>query len=489
MELPINSRIDEFNYGIKSTLAQVLALSTSYLLTMKLGIDQMTPSIIIGAVTDSRNNNNNSLSKISEEQSSWIGSILYLFPPVGSVFASLVQDRLGHRTCMILANVTHLLSIAILLFADTPKLLYAVTGLMGFNVGFINSVTISYCGEVCDPKLRGLLLSVCSLFYFAGYLFITTSYAITADWKLSVLFTVAIPVVNAGLLFQTPDSPMWLLSKNRKEEAKQTFKKLRGGASEENCIKEFQDMILYTSKMDLIDSPTKETKSNSLSDSFYNFIEPETLKPFQMLVIITFFNNVLSGQPFVPYLMSVFDTFKTPLHSAWSMTINMTCGVLGNVVTIIVISRIGKRTLTLSTMASSIVCYTCIGIVGRFWSPSLISSWIQLVLFFVSSFFSSMGFVPVMWILYGELYPMKTKNMGAGISSAMFFITCFLMTKFYRNFETLVGFYNTFIIFGVLGVVGFIYIYYKLPETENKTLNEISANFKRKSTKINIQRT
>lgn len=189
----------------------------------------------------------------------------------------------------------------------------------------------------------------------------------------------------------------------------------------------------------------------------------------------------------------------------------MACGVLGNVLTIIVIGRLGKRILTLSTMASSVVCYSCIGVVGRFCPPSLVSSWIQLVLFFMASFFSSMGFVPVMWILYGELYPMKwihgretyhlcyslltdlshlfrTKNMGAGISSAMFFIMCFLMTKFYLNFETLVGFYNTFVIFSVLGMAGFAYIYYRLPETENKTLNEISENFKRKITKINIQR-
>lgn len=43
---------------------------------------------------------------------------------------------------------------------------------------------------------------------------------------------------------------MWLLSRGRAEEAKQTFKKLRGGASDTLCAKEFQDMIEYTSNMD-----------------------------------------------------------------------------------------------------------------------------------------------------------------------------------------------------------------------------------------------
>lgn len=70
--------------------------------------------------------------------------------------------------------------------------------------------------------------------------------------------------------------------------------------------------------------------------------------------------------------------------------------------------------------------------------------------------------------------------MGASISSGTYFVMCFVMTKFYRHFEASVGFYNTFVLFGVSGLVGFVYLYCRLPETENRTLNEISENFKRK---------
>lgn len=61
------------------------------------------------------------------------------------------------------------------------------------------------------------------------------------------------------------------------------------------------------------------------------------------------------------------------------------------------------------------------------------------------------------------------------------------MTKSYQNVEASVGFYNTFALFGVSGIVGLAYMYYRLPETENRTLAEISEHFKRKSTKIDIQ--
>lgn len=85
----------------------------------------------------------------------------------------------------------------------------------------------------------------------------------------------------------------------------------------------------------------------------------------------------------------------------------MAFSVFGTTLTVILINRLGKRFLSLSTMAACSVCYASIGIIGYFWAPSPVSSWIRLALFFMASFFSSMGIVPVMWILYGELYPMK----------------------------------------------------------------------------------
>lgn len=61
---------------------------------------------------------------------------------------------------------------------------------------------------------------------------------------------------------------MWLLSRGRTEEAKQTLKKLRGGASEERCTKEFQDMVHYTSKTDL-----NEFQTGNRIINYYRFYE------------------------------------------------------------------------------------------------------------------------------------------------------------------------------------------------------------------------
>jgi len=57
---------------------------------------------------------------------------------------------------------------------------------------------------------------------------------------------------------------------------------------------------------------------SSIKDSLHRFIEPETMKPLRLLMIMIFFTNLLSGIPYTPYLISVFDTFQVSFHPAWA---------------------------------------------------------------------------------------------------------------------------------------------------------------------------
>lgn len=72
----------------------------------------------------------------------------------------------------------------------------------------------------------------------------------------------------------------------------------------------------------------------------------------------------------------------------------------------------------------------------------------------------------------------RSRNITCSICSTITFILSFFMTKYYPDLVILVDFYNTFTIFGIIGLIGCIYFYFYLPETENKTLQEITEYFK-----------
>lgn len=126
---------------------------------------------------------------------------MYLSPPAGSLFLSLFQARLGHRLCMVFTNLVQFSAVfVVLLFPIKVVTLYACSVLMGLATGCATGLSISYSGEVCEPKLRGALTSALNVFYFGGYFFVTTAYAITNSWRLTLIITIVVPMLNVVAL-------------------------------------------------------------------------------------------------------------------------------------------------------------------------------------------------------------------------------------------------------------------------------------------------
>lgn len=128
------------------------------------------------------------------------GSLLYLCTPLGSVFSSVVLDRLGHKNCMIITNIPYLVSQIMFFYAENVETMYACSIMMGLGVGFSGGPFSAYLGEVCEPKLRGALMSATNVFFFSGSLLLTTIYAITRQWRLTVLANMAIPIITIVIL-------------------------------------------------------------------------------------------------------------------------------------------------------------------------------------------------------------------------------------------------------------------------------------------------
>ncbi|VVC39589.1 Sugar transporter, conserved site,Major facilitator superfamily domain,Major facilitator, sugar [Cinara cedri] len=477
----------DFGYGIKSTLAQCLLLTTTYFLNVQQGIDMMMPTVIIGAMNKSRYANitdgidvnvDDTIPSITDEQLSWIGSLVYLTPPLGSLFLSLVQSNMGHRVCMALTNLIQFMSVVVVvMFPVTVNALYVCSMLMGLSTGFATGLCISYSGEVCDPKVRSSLTSALNVFYFGGYFFITTLYAITTQWKKTLLITVAVPLINFVALSLTPDSPMWLLSKGKTDKARKTLCKLRGWETEEKCAKEFEEMVEYVSSSTTTEEPKKKT------NSWISFSHPGLWKPLKFMMIYIFFSNIMSGVPFTPYLVDIFRTYSSTVDAEWATSAYMAFSMIGNIFTVLLVQRLGKRCLVQLTIAICSLCYLCIGSMDFFVVNNEYTSCAILSLFFLSAFSSSLGIMPIGWVLMSEVFPMKSKNMGCSIGSGVYFFMSFFMTKFYLDLRYWIGFNYTFVLFGALGFSSLVYFYFFLPDTDNKTLKEINEQIQLKKLK------
>jgi MFS family permease len=100
-----------------------------------------------------------------------------------------------------------------------------------------------------------------------------------------------------------------------------------------------------------------------------------------------------------------------------------------------------------------------------------------LVLFgiigFVASFAISLG--PVMWVLFSELFPNAVRGLAISFAGFINSGVSFLVQLIFPWELSVFGSSLTFLLYGIFAAVGLVFIVWLLPETKNKSLEELEA--------------
>lgn len=89
------------------------------------------------------------------------------------------------------------------------------------------------------------------------------------------------------------------------------------------------------------------------------------------------------------------------------------------------------------------------------------------------------------------MFTFRSRGFATGITAALNYAMTFVTTKTYYNLEISLGLYGVIWFYGFCDILGFFFIYFMLPETENRTLEDIETHFsdnKRKLTSIKIKK-
>ena len=124
-------------------------------------------------------------------------------------------------------------------------------------------------------------------------------------WRYAIGVTTIIPIVCFSILLFSPDSPSWLLSKGREEEARESLKKLRGSNHPEICEAE---LFRITTNLRMLKKQEEDGSSNLqmkelLTDS--KFLKPFGILLFVFCVGLKWTGLVAIAFYIVPFLMYV----------------------------------------------------------------------------------------------------------------------------------------------------------------------------------------
>ncbi|KDR09649.1 Solute carrier family 2, facilitated glucose transporter member 6, partial [Zootermopsis nevadensis] len=420
--------------------------------------------------------------------SSVAGSIAFICQPIGSLMSGFIVEFFGRKWSMILVNIPFLLGWLLYCFSSSITMLFTANIILGMGIGFMEAPIMTYLGETCQPHLRATITSfpgvTCQVSVFVVFLMGNIT-----DWRSVAGINAALPIFTICYVVLMPETPIWLLSRGRYDDALRSLCWLRGWTTPDDVREEFNQLVVYSNAVNKTNFPVDKVGStvvnNQVTRLFINctyrlwreMLRPSTLRPL-MLVVPYFLIQQFSGMASIrPYMVHVFRKFGLDDAAVGSAVI----GIIGAVCLVSTVNWLGKRFLSLVALAGNGVSCLLLGVYSYVvlrpgGATQYEAAWLPLSLIVVLSFCSSVMF-EVPWMMLSEVFPFRTRGIASGFSAAMCYVFLFVSSKTYLDMEQSLHIHGAFLLFAAVNAVGFIFVYYRMPRMEGRSLAEIEDYF------------
>ncbi|XP_063223869.1 solute carrier family 2, facilitated glucose transporter member 1-like isoform X2 [Bacillus rossius redtenbacheri] len=396
---------------------------------------------------------------------------------IGGSITGIVAERLGRKGGLLANNVLVLLS-AILQgcskSAESYEMIIIGRFLIGINSGLNAGLVPMYLSEIAPAHLKGAIGTVYQLVITISILIsqilgLETILGSENGWPILLALTIVPGIFQVLTLPFCPESPKYLLlSKGLDIEAQRALAWLRG------TIEVHDEMDEMRGEYEAAKSVPKVT----LRDMFMN----RALRIPLFISVVVMICQQLSGINAVFFFSTkIFMMAKLSDMNAQYATLGMgAINVLMTLVSLVLVERAGRKTLLLVGFSGMCVCTVLLTICLVYVEYSVHVSYfaIFLVIFFVVNFAIGPGSIP--WFLVSELFNQSARSAATSCAVAINWTANFIVGITFLPLEQVLHGY-VFIIFAVLLSLFVLFVYRKVPETKNKTMEEITAMFRQRS--------
>lgn len=343
---------------------------------------------------------------------------------------------------------------------------------------------LTYVAEVTQPNLRGILASASTMTVSMGFLlqFLLGTFF---EWRQVALINMFFPALCLFFLCFIPETPNWLLSKDRLDDAKKSLAWLRGWTKTENVQKEFDELHEKIKE----EQEQKAKENNETLCQSWNFVLKKDIYWPMALVSFTFFVAQFNGNTILTtYAIVIFSTLKIPIDEYYATIILGIVQLFGSLFCVSLIYSLGKRILTFISLFGSGISFFIVAVYIYFNNILYLdqgepdqdtAKHLTPVIFLVfSALLSFVGIALLPWTLVGEVFPDEYRAKASGLVSAFGYIVGFTANKIFLVTVKTLTLPGVFLLFSLINIIGLIILYFTLPETEGKSLHEISDHFK-----------
>lgn len=382
----------------------------------------------------------------------------------GALFGCLgtgpLSDRLGRRRMVIFVGVLFALGSIASALAPSVGWLIAARFLLGLSAGSSTQIIPVYIAEVAPSRHRGKMVV---LFQFMVVFGITVAYftgfALGEHWRwMFGLGLVPALVLLAGMIF-LPESPRWLMAEHRRDEAMTVLERIRG------------NVAAARAEIAEIETVSQREPTGNWKDLANPWIRPAVI----VGAGISMFSQITGNNALIYYAPTIltkagFSDQAAVLGTGASTVLVVIMTVIGS----FLVDRIGRRTYLLWMIPGSIVALLVMGYLFQGAGPQNdFSRWVTVGCLAAYMMLNCGGFGVCIWLINAEIYPLFVRGKGASLGAFSHWIFDLLVTLTTLSLVTWLGATHTFWLYAAISLVALAFVYYLVPETMGKSLEEI----------------
>ncbi|KAH7109359.1 general substrate transporter [Dactylonectria macrodidyma] len=396
---------------------------------------------------------------------------------IGLYLNGWISDAIGYKKTMLASQTLMIALIFFPFFANNLSTLLAGNILLGIPWGVFQTLTLAYASDIAPMVLRPYLTAYVNLCWVIGQLFaagvLRGFSSMGGDWSYRIPFALQWlwpPFIMIGTLF-APESPWWLVRKDRLDDARRAILKLVSQCDIPFNADAQVAMLKATNDMEI---------EHSAGTNYWHCLMRSDLRRTE-IASISYTAQAMCGSVLMGYSVQFYlEAGLSPERSLDFNVLQYSVGAIGVVLSWFWMSRVGRRTIYLVGMASLFVILVIVGALGFADQSNSAVGWAIGSLLVFYTFMYDMAIGPICYTIVAEIPSTRLK--GKTIVLA-------------RNFNNMAGLINNTLMPRMLGrnswnwgaktglfwaawcLVIFIWAFFRLPEPKDRTYGELDLLF------------
>jgi sugar porter (SP) family MFS transporter len=395
-------------------------------------------------------------------QEGWAVSVVLIGCMFGAGLAGPVSDRIGRRRFMLISAVLFFVSAVGCAVPRTITEFVIFRFIGGLGIGSAAVLSPLYIAEISPARIRGALVSVNQmaivtgilLAYFVNWVFAGAG---PSNWRYMYAMGAIPSVMFFLLLLRVPESPRWLVKKDRGEEATRVLTRVNTAAIAQREILDIKETLALE------------------EGSFRELFKPGFRRPILIAIVLAVFQQITGINAILYYAPRIFESAGfARLSAIGQSTIVGFTNMIFTIVAIVLADRVGRRPLLLVATGGMGFSLVLLGAAFKyqFLPPSAL---LLIILLYIAFFASAMG--PLVWVVMAEIFPIRMRGAAMGLATLVLWFADFVVTLTFPVISDNLSSSTAFWLYAAMCALDLIFMIFYLPETKGKSLEEIERHW------------